>query len=455
MYQLSQTSSFPRLAALPCAVSGTALIILGMVKLSGLPLGGPASHAAVGAALVLLALAALGILYWYSRDRLLTLCALLPVGAALFLRCICMDHVTLDYQDFLSGWAAFFRDNGGWAAIKLPKGNYNVPYLYFLAFLSYLPIPDLYGIKLFSILFDVLLAWGGLRLVRVFAKEGSCKPYAAFCLLLLLPTVVLNGSYWAQCDAIYGALCLHALASGLDKKPKSSVVFLALAFSFKLQAIFLIPLWCALWFTKRVRFRELCLFPATYFVSILPALLLGKPLMDILGVYLGQTVEYKDYLTLNAPSVYALIPYGAEVDTASVARYGILAASLFLALLLLVLFLNRRRVTDEMLLMAGVMMAIGIPLFLPHMHDRYFFLADVLTLCWACLSLWRIPQALAVQIASLGAYHAYLVLRYAFPMAWGALLLIAALISAAVLLWNRLDSPQRPKTPHTKKPRRR
>lgn len=423
-----------------CAAGGVLLLGLSVPKLFGLP--GTSLPQWIALSLSFCALAALcaGLLLLCRQHPTLVLSALLPIGLAFFLRSFCMDHQTYDYQDFLSGWAAFFRDNGGWAAIKLPKGNYNVPYLYFLAFISYLPLPDLYLIKLFSILFDVLLAWGGLRLVRVFTGEDSFKPTAVFCLLLLLPTVLLNGSYWAQCDSIYGALCLHALASALSDRPKGSVILLALAFSFKLQAIFLIPLWAVLWFAKRVKFRELLLFPVTYVLSILPALLLGKPLGDILGVYFGQAVEYQDYLTLNAPSIYALIPYGAEVDTAAAARFGILSAFLLLALLLLVLFHNRKRLTDHALLTAGILMAVGIPLFLPHMHDRYFFLADVLTLCWAGVSLKRIPQAVGVQIASLGAYHAYLVLRYAFPMAWGTYLLLAVLVSFAVILWGALES---------------
>ena len=93
---------------------------------------------------------------------------------------------------FLSQWAAAFRDGGGFAAVKLPIGNYNAPYLYFLAAISYLPIPDLYLIKLFSILFDVVLAWGGFRLVRHFAPERPNRPLLCFCLLLLLPTVILK-----------------------------------------------------------------------------------------------------------------------------------------------------------------------------------------------------------------------------------------------------------------------
>ena len=70
--------------------------------------------------------------------------------------------------------------------MKLPIGNYNAPYLYFLP-----PSPichtDLYLIKLFSILFDVVLAWGGFRLVRHFAPQSPNRPCSAsacfFCCL--------------------------------------------------------------------------------------------------------------------------------------------------------------------------------------------------------------------------------------------------------------------------------
>ena len=197
------------------------------------------------------------------------------------------------------------------------------------------------------------------------------------------------------------------------------------------------PLWGALWFAGRVRFRDLLLFPATYVLTIVPALFLGKPLGDILGVYFGQAAEYSDYLTLNAPSLYALIPYGAEVDTTLAARLGILAAFLFTVSILLWLLLRRGRLTDRALFTAGAAFAVGIPLLLPHMHDRYFFLADTITLCWACLDRRRgIPAAILVQVASLGAYHAYLMLRYAFPMAWGSLMLLATLIWTLFCLYQ-------------------
>ena len=419
-----------RLHPLPlcCLGGGTALLLCALVRAARL------SHAPsrmfVMAALVFLFLLCAALLFLRCRRWEAVCLALLPVGLALLLRTLLLDYVTDDYVTFLSDWAAFFRENGGWAAVALPKGNYTAPYLYFLAAISYLPVHDLYLIKLFSILFDVILAWGGCRLAQALVPGDRYRGTIAFCLLLLLPTAVLNGAAWAQCDAIYAALCLHGLAAGLEGRPRSSAFLAGLAFACKLQTVFLLPVWAVLWMSRRTRFRHLLWFPAACILSVLPALALGKPLADVLGVYFGQAAEYSAYLTLNAPSLYALIPYSAQVDVALAARVGILAAFALVLGVLLWLLLRRKDLSDRAVFLAGVVFAVGIPLLLPHMHDRYFFLADVLTLTWACTHRRGVLPAVLTQIASLGAYHAYLLLRYAFPMGLGAVLLLLA------LLWN-------------------
>ncbi len=388
------------------------------------------------------------------RGRSFWLCAV-ALTAALVLRFCCMDHVTYDYRDFLAPWCAFFRDNGGFGAIRLPVGNYNVPDLYFLAAISYLPARDLYLIKLFSIFFDLLLAIAAFRLAGQVYPEKKAAPAAVFCAAVLLPTVILNGAYWGQCDSVYAALVLLALSDALDKRGARSVIWLALAFSFKLQAVFLIPLWCVLWYSGRVKLRHLCLFPAAYAGSILPALLLGKPLKDILSIYLDQAGYYSQ-LTLNAPSVYAMIPYGREVDEALLSKLGIAAAFLLVLALLGVLFVRRGRrdgLTNEHILTAAVILAIGVPLLLPHMHERYFFLADILSVVWCAGGARRVGVPLAVQTASLGGYHAYLVLRYAFPMAWGAWMLVAALTASFAFLFHSLkEVPETPLFPEEERP---
>lgn len=439
--------SAPWYLGVPCGLA--ALILLGLIVCGApsLDLGSRAAGVTVGVILLVFTFLIAGLLHRSGSPLFTILLLLLPVTAALYLRLLCLDQQTHDYQTFLAPWAAFFRDNGGFAALKEPVGDYNVPYLYFLAAISYLPVPDLYLIKLFSILFDLLLALAGLRLSRVLCDKNSPAPLICFVLLLSLPTVVLNGSYWAQCDSLYAALLLLAFSCVLERRPKTSVVLLALAFSFKLQTVFLIPLWCVFWYTKRVKFRHLFLFPAVYALTILPAFALGKPLPDILGIYLGQVGEYGDYLTMNAPSVFAFLPYGAQVNTALFSRVGIIAAFALVFSLLILLLCMRKRVTTRILLTAAAVLAIGVPFLLPNMHERYFFLADVITVLLACTNHKYIPIAVLTQISSLSSYSTYLRLQYTLPlyvngqfyvMAFEAILMLIALIWSLAALIRQL-----------------
>lgn len=394
-------------------------------------------YALVTVAVLLVLWVGLGLfLLWRAKvEKRVFLFCLLPLGLAALLRVLSLDHVTYDYQDFLAPWTEFFRQYGGFSAIRHPVGNYNVVYLYFLALISYFDVPDLYLIKLFSVFFDLLLAYAGLRLTRRVTGSDR-RAGAVFSLLLLLPTVVLNGAYWGQCDSIYAALCLLALADTLEGKPARGLVLLGLGFSFKLQAIFLIPLWCVFWFSGRVKFRHLLLFPASYLATCLPALALGKPILDILSVYIGQTSDYSA-LTLNAPSIFALIPYGVQVNEDFWAKAGILTAFGLLGAELVWLFVRRKKLTEDRLVAAGLLMCLFIPLFLPHMHERYFMLAETLGVIYASKEGKRWPIAAAIQIAGYGGYHAYLLLRYAFPMAWGTYLLLGALIGVTgLLIWS-------------------
>lgn len=421
-----------------CAGLGGGLALAAVWVCMNLEQGTPWDRACVAAAVAVLTAASVCLLRLEGvrEDSLLVM--LLPIGAAMLVRVLCLGHVTLDYEDFLHHWYVYFQENGGFQGIAGSVGDYNMPYLYFMAAISYLSVPDLYLIKLFSILWDVLLAWGCLRLVRSLTRErqGSAAPLIAFGAALLLPTVVLNGAYWAQCDVIYGALAIHAAALALEGQNKTSVALMGIAFSFKLQSIFVLPLWGVLWLAGRVKFRELWMFPLAYLATILPAMVLGKPLGDILGIYVTQLGEYPR-LTLNAPSVYQFIPYGVQVDGALAGKLGIAAAgALVLALLALGFWLGDR-LNRETIMAIAVVLCVGVPFFLPHMHERYFFLADVFTLCWACANWRRLPAAVLAGGASLASYCVYLRLKYncvlnlggmRFVMGLEALVVLAALV---------------------------
>ena len=354
--------------------------------------------------------------------------------AAMILRGLCMEHETLDYQNFLTRWVRTIREQGGFKALQYNIGNYNLPYLYFLALFSYSSIRDLYLIKLLSIFFDVMLAWGVMRTVYCFT-DNRRKVLAAFFVTLFLPTVVLNGAYWGQCDSIYGAFAVWSVYFALKEKPIASVCMIALSFAFKLQAVFLMPVFLIFLFARKMKWWHLVFFPVTYVVTALPAVALGRPFMSTILLYFNQAGTVGGGLNYNSPSMYAFVR-GAQ-DEPLLSRIGIIAAFAFLLLLFLFCFLRRKQLDDRALLTCSLLICVAVPFLLPHMHDRYFFISDVLSVAFAFVFVKLTHVPVLISFASLLGYHAYLRMRYLLPMRYGAialLIVIFTLIATVMVL---------------------
>ena len=355
----------------------------------------------------------------------------LLTAAAFLLRAACLPYETLDYKDFLHHWVSFYRENLGFRSLSYPLGNYNIPYLYFLCFFSYLPIRDLFLIKLLSIFFDVLLAYAAMQLFSLCGGSARGR-LTCFFTVLFLPTVVLNGSLWGQCDSIYVALALLGLWLGLSDRPILSAACFALSFGFKLQAVFLLPVMAVLWFRGNYKLWHFAVFPAVYVLLVLPAVLLGKPFLETLTLYLSQADSVGSGLNYNSPSIYAF--FWRSPQTADAANLGIVGAFTLMLALLLFCFFRRKRLSARAVIAAAFLFAAGIPFLLPHMHDRYFFGADVLSVVLGFSCLFCIPCALLMQYASLLSYYAYFRMRFLLYVDHGARAVIAALLLGFVQL---------------------
>ena len=395
--------------------------------------------------IILLAEGVLG-MYLLQRAKLLkstlsfVLSALL-MALALGLRALALDYRTLDYINFLSRWVEFFRLHGGFRALKYSVGNYNIPYLYFLALFSVLPIDDLSLIKLLSTLSDVLLAWAVMLLCSRFTKSRP-RLLASFFAALFLPTVFLNSAVWGQCDSLYVAPLLLGIWCALEDHPWLSVILSCISFGFKLQAVFILPIYAVFLMTGRISWKHLLAFPATYLVLVLPAVCFGRPFWETITLYWNQTGSIGDGLNYNSPSIFAVFTDIRNPSAAAIA--GICLASFYMINLLAVAWANRRRLNEKAILTLCLLFAIGIPFFLPHMHERYFYAADILSLVLAFSVPLTFPAALLVQFASLLGYHAYLKMRYLLLMNYGSAALIAAFAIALVCLLSALrEGPSR------------
>ena len=86
---------------------------------------------------------------------------------------------------------------------------------------------------------------------------------------------------------------------------------------------------------------------------------------------------------------------------------------------------------------------LGIPYLLPHMHERYFFTADVLTLLLACAAPEYLLLPALTQFGSLLGYYAYLNWRFLLPMKYGAAALALALAAALAFTSMQLQRRKR------------
>ncbi len=351
---------------------------------------------------------------------------------ALVIRASLLDFESGDYLTFLAPWTQFFRDNGGFAALRYSLGNYNPPYMYFLALFSYFDISELYLIKLLSVLFDVLLAWACMKLLGLYTGSRA-KLLGVFLAVLFLPTVVINGAYWAQCDSIYAFFGIYALYLGLRGRGCASMVSLAACLAFKLQAVFIIPVFFILLLAKKLRWRQLLVFPAAYIVFMLPALLAGRPFVETMTLYFAQAGTVGDAMNYNAPSLTSMFQWSGNTESWSTlliaAAFALVLASYAVAAV------KRRELDDTVFLGFALLLAMGIPYLLPHMHDRYFFISGVLALVLAFRDRRFFPIPLLAELASLHCYYAYFVRYYlVHPRIGGIFMLIALLLTAAYII---------------------
>ncbi|HET6504565.1 MAG TPA: hypothetical protein VFG87_27770 [Amycolatopsis sp.] len=332
------------------------------------------------------------------------------VVVALAVRSVFFGYESGDYRAYFLPWYDFIAQNGGFAALKDNFSNYNVPYLYLVAALTYTPIPALVAVKLIPVFFDLVLGFFTYRIVAL-RYPASWWPTLASAVVLFLPTVVMNSSWWAQIDASYSSLALGGLYFLMRRRPWLACLFFGLAISFKLQAIFIFPLLLLAVLRKYVPWRALLIVPAVYIALDLPALLLGANPRDLLLVYVTEAGTY-DQLTLNAPNVYQFFPSGSSSEVIRIA--GVVVTGALVLGLIIPIVVKRLALTPIRLVLAGTVSVLLVPYFLPGMHERYFYLADALTVVsafWLPRRLWYVP--VLDQFASAFSYLPFLLMGLA------------------------------------------
>lgn len=304
--------------------------------------------------------------------RTLTRSELVLAGGALLLglvlRWLALPYVSRDAVQYGLPWYAFAREHG-LASLGVAFTNYAPAYSYLL--LGATPFDGAASpitlLKAISFLFELGSALVG-ACIAASVDPRPPRPALAFALLWLAPSVLYNGAFWAQADAIWTFFVLLAVLAILRGRPAAGAVAFGTACAVKAQAAFLAPLGLALVLNGTLKARWILAIPLVYAALAVPTLVFGRSAGDVFGIYLQQGGTF-GRLSMYAANLYMLAPpEWYEVGL----KLG-LALAVACALAFAWRVGHARAVPPDVLLLAAAVSLLLMPSVLPKMHERYFY----------------------------------------------------------------------------------
>ena len=361
--------------------------------------------------------------------------------AALALRCALFSFKSPDMNTFLIPWLNHIVSAGRWQVLGTHFSDYTPPYIYLLDAASFLNgnLPQIVLIKAISIPFEIFSAVLAYKIVEHFqrteaiTREVSINGCLAFLAILFMPTLVINGSAWGQCDSIFASFLLAAMYGILKGNPWLCTLSFAIALCFKLQAIAFLPVLALLLLHRRIRIRHLAVVPIVWTIVALPSRLAGRPFLDIVSVYLQQTKEYPS-LAINVANFWIFFDPNLSDHHPMLFRAVLLTGIGFAALTVLAvvwLVWRQRSLSDQKLLLFTTFSLVIVPFMLPKMHDRYFFAGELFAIVLASVQFRYLIVALLLQCSGLIVYANYLlspVAHESFRLRFAVLLTSSALV---------------------------
>lgn len=347
-----------------------------------------------------------------------------------------------DYKMFFEPWVATLREAGGGfqgLSAEFEYVDYTTPYLLILSFISICPFFNtLILMKMVSIFFDFVAAIAvGFIVYEMTDKKQS--GYMAYAVMLFVPTIVANGAMWAQCDIIFTSFVMLSLLFMLKDKPRVSLIFYGIAFAFKLQTLFIAPLYVLLWVKKKMKIQHFLWLPIMYFIGIIPSWIAGKNLWELLTVYLFQANGEMDIYKLSHkfPNVYQII--GTDSFLREYADAGIYFTLAVLMVLMYYIAQKNFTFTKDLIIRMGMFFVMVVVFFLPHMHERYGILADVLSVIVAFSNPRKFYVPLIAIGCSFAGYTMYLAQQTVIPLSVYAILYAGLMIDLGIGIYKEIN----------------
>ena len=257
------------------------------------------------------------------------------------------------------------------------------------------------AIKLINLPFIAILSFAIYQIVLV--SSGSRRRAAtAGALVCVAPTPLVNAFAWGQADCIFTSFLALFVLFAIKRAPVAAAAMFGASLAFKPQGIFLLPLLLYLILAKQMKIWHLVLLPMMYLVMMVPAAIAGRPWLDLVTVYVGPFQELSK-LAIDAANLWRIVGRLELVDDRTGLLIGCAAAGLAGAAIAISAL--RLQPGPRTIVLVAALSSALMPYLLPKMHDRYFFVADIMTLTVAFV----IPRVwVTVPLLQVGSLLSYL-----------------------------------------------
>jgi len=307
------------------------------------------------------------------------------------------------------------------------------------------------------------------------ATNNVTRTIGVYSIFLIMPTVLMLGSYWQKPEMAYAMLTVAGIACvGFGKTLAGSLLY-GLAVLMNAQAVFVLPVFIILWFYKKMDAR--CIGAVGIFAAA--RAVLGQNLEQLLFGYgnpaaapkiyqgIAGSIEYweafgndastveagkqalaggtaivKDGLYMlsdNWPNVYQFVGTGdflREYAIGGLVFTGAIVLAILTWFFIRSSQIDREKFSLELMTELCLFFAILMPFFLPHMNARSGLLADLFAVILAVINLRKGYIALIHIILSFSMYQNCLTGIVRFPNAWYSIVMLGLLIAAGVLVWK-------------------
>lgn len=357
--------------------------------------------------------------YPQRKSTLLSLCTRREIAVVYVIFLIVLFRVrtslwwipTWDTRVAFLPWLSYINTHGHWLALKDTFSDYFPSYLYLLTAASYFPrLTPLGQVKVIPLIFDFTAAFMAYRiLVLLEHARGRTSPLtvraiAAPLVLLALPSFLLNGALWGQCDSIYITFLLASIYYLMLEKPTHAAIAYGLALCFKLQAIFLGPVLLVVLLRRRFRWWHAILVPLAWIASIVPILITGRTFTSVFNIAGVQSTEIPSLAT-NVANPWQWFYLTQRSDRAGMIL-GLLLTVIAAACLTYVGY-TRQKLSKHWLFFFATVSLLVFPYVMPKMHDRYFLPGQVFLVILACYDERFILPAALFESALLLPYCLY------------------------------------------------